>query len=411
MKHVYISVVFIVFTVCITACSDVRIHSPEQITDKTQNTNIEDSSTIQNQQRLEKPTETLTTPIKPFDINNYSLEVVAENLYVPWNIAFTSPERMLVTERNGALRIIENGVLSPTSLHVFEEVSTISEEGLMGLAVDPKYSENQYLYICYAHQESGQLRDKIVRFKDDGDSLSDETLLLENIPAAQYHAGCRLRFGPDDKLYITTGDAIERNLAQDLDTLHGKILRINTDGSIPSDNPFENSPIWSYGHRNPQGIDWHPQTQHLYSTEHGPSVFDGPRGGDEINIIYKGENYGWPLVSHEETIDNAIDPVVVMPETEAPASGVFYSGNLMPEFQNQFFIGALKGEGILRVAFDNNAPDQAIWYEKLEGINLGRIREIAIGPNGALYFSTSNRDGRGNPDQADDRIFKLTPKK
>jgi glucose/arabinose dehydrogenase len=218
-----------------------------------------------------------------------------------------------------------------------------------------------------------------------------------------------MKFGPDGKLYITTGDATERDIAQDLKSLGGKILRVNDDGSIPSDNPFPHSPVWTYGHRNSQGISWDAKGT-MYETEHGPSTFDGPPGGDEVNRIRKGENYGWPLVSHEKTKEGTIAPLLVFTPAEAPASALIYSGRLFPQFKGNLFFGALIGEGLMRVRLSTAVPDAIESYEKLADVSYGRIRDVTEGPDGAIYFSTSNRDGRGNPAASDDRIFRIIPK-
>ena len=340
----------------------------------------------------------------------YKIEVVAQGLFVPWSIVFTDSARILITERNGSLRVIKNGILLEKSLHVFNEVSSKAEEGLMGLVLNPDYSINKHIYLSYAYENSGNLFVKVVRYKDNLEFLSDEKIIIDNIPAARFHAGCRLRFGPDGKLYITTGDATDREKAQELNRLEGKILRLNSDGSIPNDNPFPNSPIWSFGHRNPQGIDWYPGTDILFSTEHGPSGFDGPGGGDEVNIIYKGKNYGWPVVHHTEHKDGMEDPVLEFTPAVAPASGMFYKSDVIGEFKNNFLFGCLRGEGIIRVVVDENNPTNVISFEKLKDVNFGRIRDITEGPDGAIYFSTSNRDGRGTVREGDDKIYRLIKK-
>lgn len=359
---------------------------------------------------------------------SYDLESVANGLYVPWSIVFTNPTRALISERNGSIRVMENWVLFDEPLYIFDEIDSTGEEGLMGLALDPDYTNNGYVYACLAYPKDDKIVDRVVRLTDPAAEVArsgiepvfvsvynngnlEPTTIIDNIPAARFHAGCELGFGPDGKLYITTGDATDKHIAQDLDSLGGKILRINSDGSIPEDNPFPNSPIWSLGHRNPQGIDWHPVTDQLVATEHGPSVFDGPAGGDEINLIEAGANFGWPLVSHEKSQAGLVDPLLVFTPAIAPGSGAFYSGEMFPEFENDYFVGMLKGEGILRVVFSDTENEEldVAFYQKLPGIDVGRVREITQAPDGSIYFTSSNRDGRGELRDGDDSIYRLTP--
>ncbi len=336
----------------------------------------------------------------------FTIEPVVQNLTVPWSIVFTSPKRMLFTERTGAVRVFENGQLREQPLYT-EQVSTGGEQGMMGMTIHPRYSENKYVYLAYSTNSGGNIVVRVDRFTDTGTRLQPDRTIIDTITAARNHAGTRLNFGPDGKLYISTGDASEGALAQDETSLAGKILRVNDDGSIPSDNPIRNSAVYSIGHRNPQGIDWHPETGDLWSTEHGPSVFDGPAGGDEINLIVKGGNYGWPEVSHEESDPRFESPKLVYTPAVAPASGMFYSGKMFPQFKNNFFFGGLRGEGLFRVILDSADPSKVASWEKLPDVNFGRIREVAEGPDGSIYFSTSNQDGRGNPAEGDDVIYRM----
>lgn len=338
----------------------------------------------------------------------YVIEPVTTGLNVPWAIAFTSPTRMLVTERPGRVLVVENGVASAQPLITFPEVSNQSEEGLMGITADPNYSANKQVYACLAYKKGSGIADKVVRFKDNGTTSSELTTIIDNIPAAQFHAGCRVKFGPDGKLYITAGDATQKAIAQDLNSLGGKILRINSDGTVPADNPF-GSPVWSYGDRNPQGIAWQPGTNSLFETEHGPSGSDGPGGGDEVNKIVKGGNYGWPLVSHDGKRDGTIAPLLVFTPAIAPSGAAFYSSDKLPQFTGNFFFTGLVGEGLFRVVFTKDNPDQITSYEKMADINLGRLREVVEGPDGNLYFTTSNRDGRGTVQPGDDKIYRIRP--
>lgn len=338
----------------------------------------------------------------------YKVESFAQDLKVPWSVVFTSQNRALVTERPGRVRVIENGQLLPTPIKTFS-VSNQSEEGLMGMVLDPDYEQNKYLYICLAYGTKSPVYDRVVRLTDKGNELSDEKTMINNIPAAEFHAGCRLRFGPDKKLYISTGDARQKSLPQDLNSLGGKILRLNSDGTVPEDNPFGSSPVYSYGHRNPQGFDWHPLTGTMVETEHGPSGNDGPGGGDEVNIIKPGKNYGWPVISHRNTKEGMLSPLLEWTPAIAPASGMFYSGSVFPQFTNNFFFGMLRGEGITRVIFDTSNPEVVSSYEKLTGIDVGRVRDVVQGPDGFIYFTTSNQDGRGTPYAGDDHIYRLVP--
>ncbi len=332
-----------------------------------------------------------------------------QDLVVPWSLLFTSDSRALVTERAGRLRVIENGKLLPAPLFTLGDISNVSEEGLMGLAKDPAYGSNKLLYACYAYKSAGAYRDKVVRFEDRGTSVGPMTTVIDGIPAAANHAGCRLGFGPEDgKLYITTGDASQRAQAQDKASLGGKILRVNPDGSIPADNPYTGSPIWTLGHRNPQGLAWQPGTGRLYASEHGPSGWDGDPGGDEINLIARGANYGWPVVSHTRTDSKYVSPLKVYTPAIAPSGISFYNGSLIPQLKGHLLVTGLAGTGLYDL--DLSADGQSVISStKLSELNVGRLRDVIQGPDGALYVLTSNRDGRGTVRTGDDTIYRLAP--
>jgi len=318
---------------------------------------------------------------------------------------------MIFTERVGRVRVFENGTLKQQPLFVVPDVEPTGESGLMSVVLHPQFATNHLLYLSYAYGGAG-IRVRVVRYREAPEGFVDRKVIIEDIPAAQFHAGCRLRFGPDGKLYITTGDATQRELAQRLDSLAGKTLRLNDDGSVPSDNPFigqanARPEIWSYGHRNSQGMDWQPGTNLMFQTEHGPSGFDGPGGGDEVNIIERGKNYGWPLIHHNESRPGLESPLLEYTPACAPASGMFYQGSVFPQFKGNFFFGCLRGEGLIRVTLNGR---RVLGQERLI-TKYGRIRDVAEGPDGFLYFSTSNRDGRGTPTGDDDRILRLVPVK
>ncbi|MBA2527892.1 MAG: PQQ-dependent sugar dehydrogenase [Pyrinomonadaceae bacterium] len=343
---------------------------------------------------------------------SFKVETMVAGLQVPWSMAWAPDGRMFFTERPGRVRLVVKGQLLSQPLIVLTDVEPSGESGLMSLALHPQFANNHFLYLSYAYKGEGQLV-RVVRYRETETGLTDRKVIIENIPAAQFHAGCRLGFGPDAKLYITTGDATERALAQRLDSLAGKTLRLNDDGTVPSDNPFVGQQnarreIWSLGHRNAQGMDWQPGTDLMFQTEHGPSGFDGPGGGDEVNIIERGKNYGWPLIHHKETRAGLEAPLLEYTPAVAPASGAFYSGSAFPQFRENFFFGCLRGERIIRVVLDG---PRVISQEALLQGKYGRIRDIAEGPDGAIYFSTSNQDGRGKPAPDDDRIIRLVPVK
>jgi glucose/arabinose dehydrogenase len=342
----------------------------------------------------------------------FRVETVAADLEVPWAIAFAPDGRIFVTERPGRVRVIEQGRLRPEPVATIREVESVEEMGLMDLTLHPQFESNHYLYLAYAYRGDRQ-RVRVVRFRETAGALAEPQVIIENIPAAYNHAGTRARFGPDGKLYITTGDATEQELAQRLDSLAGKTLRLNDDGGVPPDNPFVGQPnarpeIWSYGHRNAQGLAWQPGADAQFQTEHGPSGFDGPRGGDEVNIVERGQNYGWPVIHHTQTKEGMVAPLLQYTPAVAPASALFYRGAAFPQFRGDFFFGNLRGERIIRVKLDGR---RVVYQEPLLQGWYGRIREVAEGPDGGIYFSTSNRDGRGKPDANDDRILRLVPVK
>lgn len=339
---------------------------------------------------------------------NYEVEIIAENLKVPWQIAFAPDDRIFFTERGGQLRVIQDGELLNEPMKVLE-VGAV-EGGLLGIALDKNFEENHFVYLYYTYTDFVFTYNRVSKFVEKDNDLTEEQILIDKIPGGPIHDGGRIKFGPDNKLYITTGEAGNPGLAQDLDSLGGKILRINSDGTIPKDNPFEESPIFSYGHRNPQGLDWDPITQKLVITEHGPS---GERGfaHDEINIIKRGNNYGWPTIVGDETKHGLENPLVHSgDETWAPSGATFYNSDNISEWENKFLVANLRGAH-LRVFDLDLSKEKVESSEELFKGQFGRLREAAIGPDGNLYLLTSNKDGRGNPDQNDDKIIRIAPAK
>ncbi|HEX8897698.1 MAG TPA: PQQ-dependent sugar dehydrogenase [Chthoniobacterales bacterium] len=282
--------------------------------------------------------------------SSFKVETVIPNLEIVWSIVWTPDGRMLFTERPGRVRVFENGKLRQQALFVVPDVEPRGESGLMSIALHPQFASNHLLYLSYAYNSNGQ-QVRVVRYRETPDGFVDRKVIIEGIPAAQFHAGCRLRFGPDGKLYITTGDATERQIAQQLNSLGGKTLRLNDDGTVPPDNPFVGRPdarpeIWTYGNRNSQGIDFQPGTNLLWETEHGPSGFDGPGGGDEVNILERGKNYGWPVIHHRQTHEGMESPILEYTPACAPGSGMFYRGSQFPKFNGNFFSGVWSGRAL-----------------------------------------------------------------
>ncbi len=352
----------------------------------------------------------------PAETPKFRVETVAANLEVVWSIVFAPDGRMFFTERPGRVRVIENGKLRAAPFFTVPDVEPSGESGLMGMVLHPQFAGNHFIYLAYAYRENGDQRVRVARYRETGEDLIDAKTIIEGIPAARYHSGTRLKFGPDAKLYITTGDATKQSQAQKLSDLGGKTLRLNDDGTIPADNPFVGQKaarpeIWTFGHRNAQGMDFQPETGLMFQTEHGPSIIDGVSlfkrtGGDEVNIVEKGKNYGWAKISHQTRREGMEAPIVEYSPAVAPSSGMFYRGALFPHFKGNFFFGALKGEAIIRLALEGR---RVVSQERLVEKTYGRIREIAESSDGSIYFSTSNRDGRGDPAREDDRILRIVP--
>ena len=318
--------------------------------------------------------------------------VVATGLEAPWDLAFLPGGETLVTERDSARLLL----LDPSG--TVEEVQTLpaggsGEGGLLGLAVSPTYDEDGLVYAYYTTAEDN----RIVRFR-----LGEEPeSILTGIPVNSYHNGGRIAFGPDGMLYAGTGEAGDMPISQDVASLGGKILRINPDGTIPGDNPFPNSPVYSYGHRNVQGLAWDKGGQ-LYATEFGQNTFD------EVNRIEPGGNYGWPEVEGEGGEPTFIDPIATWATSEASPSGAAILKNgAIPQWEGDFFMASLRGQRLWRLDLDDEG--NVAGREDLLSGEAGRLRHVAQAPDGSLWVLTNNRDGRGTPGPDDDRILRLAP--
>lgn len=313
------------------------------------------------------------------------IETVAQGLDTPWSIA-RSDDVFYLSERPGKIIKIDGNKKTEQQLDLDKEVSTAAEAGLLGFVLAPDFKDSQEAYAYYTYEDNGQFN-RIVKLKLENDTWKEDEVLIDKIPSGQYHHGGRLKIGPDDKLYATTGDASDEQNAQDKDTLGGKILRINLDGSKPKDNPMSNSYVYSYGHRNPQGLVWTPDGQ-MYASEHGNQA------NDEINEIKEGHNYGWPVIEGNEENNNMETPIFTSgsDDTWAPSGIAFKDGII--------YSAALRGEGIMK--FDVEKDEM-----KKVATKYGRIRDVYI-VNDDLYFVSNNTDGRGNPSQNDDKMYKVS---
>lgn len=334
---------------------------------------------------------------------NYEVEVIAEKLSVPWAIDVSQEGKIYFTERSGRIRVIENGKLNTEPLITLgSPFISQGEGGLMGIVLDPNFSQNHYIYVMHTYMESNQIYNRVIRLVENNNKASIDKIILDKIPGGQIHNGGRIKIGPDKKLYITTGDAGNSNLAQDSSSLAGKILRINLDGSIPNDNPISGSPVYSLGHRNPQGLAWNSKNM-LYESEHGQSAHD------EINIIEPGANYGWPLVQGDEDLTNfnLKKPIIHSgEETWAPSGIAFINKGAR---KDNLLVSTLRGQKLLVMSFDKSGT-KVTNIETLFENKYGRLREVVVAQDGSIYISTSNRDGRGEPAINDDRILRVVLK-
>ncbi len=317
-------------------------------------------------------------------------KILVETLSVPWELIWGPDNFLWVTERNGKISRINPDSGEQQLVYTIPNVSQVGESGLLGMVLHPNFDTNPYVYVVYTYNGGSGLLERLVQFTYANNTLSNETVLIDQIPANSNHDGSRLLITPDMHLFMTTGDAGNTNLSQDMNSLGGKTLRLNLDGSIPTDNPFANSYIYSLGHRNAQGLVLHPNGK-LYSSEHGPS------SDDEINIIQSGKNYGWPAVKgkidtpNEQTFaasTEVIESIFEWTPTIAPSDLVYYTGNRIPEWTNKLLMTVLKDQRI--IALTLNSDGTAITNEEIffNG-QFGRLRDIAISPQGRVFIATN----------------------
>jgi glucose/arabinose dehydrogenase len=326
------------------------------------------------------------------------VKTVATGLEVPWEIAFLPDRRALVTERAGRVRLLDRRGRLRFKPVAKVSVTTQGEGGLLGLAIDPRFVRNRFVYLYYTRAREMRLE----RWRFSRGRLRRERSLVDGIKAGRIHDSGRIAFGPDGRLYVATGDAGDGELAQHPDSLNGKFLALSPDQYRGAGGRPE---IISMGHRNPQGFDWEPDTGRLIATENGPTAHvDGPSGSDEVNLIVKGGNYGWPAVyGFDQTGFNA--PLRVYRQPLAPSGATFVT-RPGSAWTGSFVFACLRGAQLRRLVF---AGGRIIDDRPLLQRRFGRVRTVVEGPGGALYVLTSNRDGRGRPHVGDDRILRITP--
>lgn len=337
---------------------------------------------------------------------------IMDNLEHPWGMDWLPDGTMLVTERPGRLRIIRDGTLDPTPIPGLPDLLVEGQAGLLDIAVHPKFEDNRWVYFTYSSGDRSANQTRVGRAEFDGTALRNWTVVFEvgRAKPDTQHFGSRLVWLPDDTLLVSIGDGgnppvqldgeLIRSQAQNLNSRLGKIVRIHDDGSIPDDNPFvgddaADDAVWSYGHRNIQGLDRDPVTGQVWATEHGS------RGGDELNWVRAGENYGWPLVTHsreytggeispDQSRPGMVDPSLVWTPAKAPSGLLIYRGDRIPQWQGHLFAGGLRSQEVLRIQVDSagNVVDQ-------EAIAIGqRVRDVQQGPDGLIYVLTDDPNGR-----------------
>lgn len=326
---------------------------------------------------------------------------MAEDLAIPWGIDWLADGRMLMTERDGRLTVVSDGVVTAVGQ---VDVTSTGEGGLLGLALHPEDEGAFFVYATVDDEPSGTIN-QVQLWRLSGDSASFEAVVFDDIPARQFHNGGRLRIGPDDKLYIGTGDAGSPDRSQDLDDPAGKLLRVNLDGSIPDDNPDPASATWVSGIRNTQGFDWLDDGRMLI-TDHGPSGLpaeDGRSDHDEVSVASPGDNLGWPDIYACEEGEGFVTSSITFAEAMPPGGAAIYTGTEIPEWQGDLIIGVMGFSSTtphlhrLRLTDGGNVEISEVYLPDA----YGRMREVAMGPDGGLYVTTSNCDGRGTCGEGD----------
>lgn len=333
----------------------------------------------------------------------FTVVEVAGGLEHPWGLTFLPDDRILVTERAGRLRLITDEGLQPQPVSGLPEIAVVGQGGLLDIALHPEFEETGWIYLSYAAAGSGGFGTQVARARWQQDQLTDLEVLFDMEPktGGGRHFGSRLVFDPAGDLYIGLGDRGQRNRSQELGDAAGTVLRLEADGSVPADNPFVDQSgalpqVFTWGHRNIQGMAVHPETGAIWTHEHGP------RGGDEINILTPGVNYGWPLISFGQeysggpvgrgltAAEGLAQPLLQWTPSIAPSGMAFYQGDAFPEWQGDLFVGALAGRYLERLELDG---EQVVGQEQLLQNQVGRIRDVRVGPDGRVYLLTDAPNG------------------
>lgn len=339
-------------------------------------------------------------------------QIVVEGLEVPWALGFLPNGDWLVTERAGRLRLVRNGRLVAKPVAEVAVAKT-QEGGLLGLAVDPQFDRNRFIYLYVTSSNKKEAANQVERWKlsEDHATATRDKVLLAGIPSATFHDGGRLKFGPDGMLYAGTGDARQPVLSRTRNSLAGKILRMTSDGKVPADNPFPGLYPFIVGIRNTQGFDWRDE-ETLYVVDHGPSGDTGRTGGDEVNVARKGEDLGWPDIYQCETRPGLVTPSLAFETAAPPGGAAIYRGTRIPEWRNSLVVGTLGSRHLHLVSFDSESAKvarHATYFLGEPPAGWGRLRDVTMGPDDELYVTTSNCDGRGVCPTGKDKILRILP--
>ena len=337
-----------------------------------------------------------------------NVNVVAEGLEVPWGIAWLPGGDALVTERPGRIRLLHHGTLQPTPVATVE-IGDTQEGGLLGIAAHPDFATNHQFYVYATHSGDKGRRNQVERWRlsEDHASATFDRVIFGGIAAGRYHNGGRLHFGPDGMLYVGTGDAHDADTAQNPNTPSGKLLRLTPEGEVPRDNPLPGNPAFLFGVRNTEGFDWKDRDT-LYVTDHGPTWDTLRWGHDEVSMAHKGDNLGWPTVYSCESAPGLVTPSLTWKQAVPPGGAALYTGTAIPEWKGSLLIGTLRSEHLHRVVFSPDHPRQVVLHEVYLDKTWGRLREVIMGPDGHLYVTTSNCDGRGECGARKDVILRIS---